>query len=103
MPLYENGPNCIINDGNVQPNTILDTGINAAAVGQLWGVDVNSGYQGMYLVGKGTILLVAADSHLSLIKDTANKINIYFESGALKIQNKLGSTRYLYVKFEGLI
>jgi len=103
MPILENGPGCIINDDNVQPNTILDTGITNAAVGQLWGVDVTSGYQGMYLIGKGTILQVAASTFLSMVKDTPNKINIYFNGGTLKIQNKLGSVRYLYVKFEGLI
>ncbi len=103
MPALENKEFCIINDDNFLNNAVLDTGITTAAIGQLWGIDVNSAYQGLYFVGKGTFTAIAASTFLSGVKDTAGKINFYFEGGTLKVQNKLGTTRYLYVKFEGLI
>jgi len=102
MPTLKNAEYCVINDDNVLNNAILDTGIPDSAIGLLWGCDVTSGNMGFYFVGKGQFTAIAASTYLSGTKDTANKINFYFEGGTLKIQNKIGSTRYLYVKFEGL-
>lgn len=102
MPLLRNAECCIINDDDFQSNAVLDTGIPDTAIGQLWGIEVNSGYQGLYFVSKGTFTAIAASPYLSGVKDTAGKINFYFEGGTLKAQNKLATTRYLYVKFEGL-
>ncbi len=102
MPLLTNAEYCVINDDNFLSNAVLETGIPVTAIGQLWGIEVNSGYQGLYFVSKGTFTAIAANPYLSGVKDTANKINFYFEDGTLKVQNKLATTRYLYVKFEGL-
>ncbi len=102
MPALTNAEQCIINDDNFLSNAILDTLIPDTAIGQLWAIEVNSGYQGLYFVAKGTFSAIAASPYLSGVKDTANKINFYFEGGSLKVQNKLATTRYLYVKFEGL-
>ena len=102
MPKYRNLEHCVINSDNVQPNAVINTEINDTAIGLLWGCEVNSGKMGFYFIMKGEIMPVKAAAQLSEVKDTAGKLNLYFEGGTLKFQNKLGSTLYLYVKFEAL-
>ncbi len=101
MSLHANCNYCVINDDNVTTGKVLDTGISATATGLLCGLDINSGKMGLWFIAEGVVDPVKAGTYFAYVKDTASKLNLYFEGGTLRIQNNLGATLYLYVKFEG--
>lgn len=62
-----------------------------SSYGLVFARETVTGKGGIFRVEAGTIYKVDADSSFEITKDTASKINIYFDGGYLRIQNKTGS------------
>jgi len=96
-----------ISDDGMTTDEVLTTNIkiaNYVSCGRLYLVSTSHNIKAIVDVFGSTLTLVTGSTttEVSTTKDTASKLNIYVESGVLKIQNKRASTTSVYAQYTGI-
>jgi hypothetical protein len=85
----------------VEVNGVFLTGIKENC-GTLFIRDVTNSKVGIFRIEGTTIVSVSANAIYSITKDTASKLNAYWETGQFKVQNKTAAVVSLRVAFLGI-
>lgn len=98
----------VANDGvAVLASTATENGVSVTRglytplFGLLVVADVTGTKTGVFRVDGTTLTSVSADAEFSTTKDTSSKVNVYAESGAIRLQNKTGGSLNLTAAYYG--
>lgn len=98
--MYENKLETILNEP-LATGGLRVTDIGNLAFGLVKVFETSRQQFAFLVVVGGAVSIVVPNAFVSLVKDTAGKLNFYFEGGALRIQNKTAYDLHLYVDFDG--
>jgi hypothetical protein len=87
-----------LSSGSLIDDAVFTSEIPDTRVGQLYVVTLDSGEAGLFLNDDGTMVKVAGNALFTITVTTDAKVNVYFASDVLKIENKAGSTKTATIK-----
>lgn len=87
--------------GELADDAVAVTDIAGTNYGQLILVTLDSGESAVILNDDGTAVKVAGNALFTITVTTDNKVNVYYNAGVLKVENKAGSAKTAYIKVIG--
>lgn len=87
--------------GSLADDEIGVTDIAGTNYGQLVLVYLDSGESAVILNDDGTAVKVAGNALFTITATTDEKVNVYYNAGVLKVENKAGSAKIAYIKVLG--
>lgn len=87
--------------GSLADDAVAVTDIAGTNYGQLILVTLDSGESAVILNDDGTAVKVAGNALFTITVTTDTKVNVYYNAGVLKVENKAGSAKTAYIKVIG--